>query len=122
MHDQAFPRTRRLGKRAEFRRTYDEGKKLAGRHLVLFFRSTEARGLRLGLTVTRHVGNSVVRNRIRRRLREIYRREVRQILDGNRWFCADLVVNVRPGATGVDLDALAEDFTRLARRVGERAE
>lgn len=64
----------RLKKRAEFLRVAGRGRKIAMPGLILQVLPTEAAaGLRAGFTVTRKVGNAVVRNRTRRRLKEALR-------------------------------------------------
>ena len=120
MSGEAFPRSHRLARRSDFRKTYDEGKKLAGRYLVLFVRPSEAGAIRLGLTVTKRVGCAAERNRARRRLREVFRRGARATLERNRWTGTDVVVNLRDGAAEAGVRELAEDFDRLLRRLGER--
>ena len=120
MSGEAFPRSHRLARRSDFRKTYDEGKKLAGRYLVLFVRPGEAGSIRLGLTVTKRIGCAVERNRARRRLREVFRREARATLEKSRWVGADVVVNLRESGASAGVRELAEDFGRILRRLGER--
>ena len=55
-----------------FRRAYNRGKSAADGRLVLYVRGNGQKGNRLGFTVSTKVGCAVVRNRVRRRLREIY--------------------------------------------------
>ncbi len=71
----AFPKAVRLRRRAEFLRVQERGLKIsADLVLVLVLPNERADGLtRAGFTVSTKVGNAVVRNRIRRRLRELYR-------------------------------------------------
>ena len=120
MNGEVFPRSHRLARRSDFRKTYDEGRKLAGRYLVLFVRPNGAGTIRLGLTVTKRIGCAVERTRARRRLREIFRREARATLERNRWTGTDVVVNLREGAAGAGVRDLSDDFGRLLRRLGER--
>jgi ribonuclease P protein component len=120
MSGEAFPRSHRLARRSDFRKTYDEGKKLAGRYLVLFIRPGETGSIRLGLTVTKRIGCAVERNRARRRLREVFRLEARALLERNRWTGADVVVNLRESGASAGLRELADDFGRIVRRLGER--
>jgi ribonuclease P protein component len=120
MSGEAFPRSHRLARRSDFRKAYDEGKKLAGRHLVLFVRPSESGTIRLGLTVTKRIGCAVERNRARRRLREVFRRDARATLERNGWSGTDVVVNLRDGAASVGLRELSDDFGRILRRLGER--
>ena len=56
----------------EFRRLYHRGTSSAGRHLVLYCRKNRLGHNRLGVTVSVKLGHAVVRNRARRRLREVY--------------------------------------------------
>lgn len=106
----------RLRRRAEFQRVYAHGIKVAGRFLVLFFMRGEESVCRLGITATRRIGNAVVRNRARRRIRELVRRDHEAVagLDG------DLVVNVRRGVVEVAWPELEEDFARCVGRVRRR--
>ena len=56
-----------------FRRLYHKGKSCANKYLVLYCRKNGSQENRIGLTVSGKLGHAVVRNKIRRRLREIYR-------------------------------------------------
>ncbi len=56
-----------------FRRVYAKGKSAAGPALVVYARRSGRKGNRLGVTVSTKVGKAVVRNRVRRRLKEAYR-------------------------------------------------
>jgi ribonuclease P protein component len=120
MSGEAFPRSHRIARRSDFRRTYADGRKLAGRYLVLFIRPNETGTIRLGLTVTKKVGTAAERNRARRRLREIFRREARVSLERNRWTGSDVVLNLRVGSADAGLRDLQGDFARLIQRLGER--
>ena len=66
---------------------------------------------RLGVTVSRRVGNAVVRNRVKRQIREWFRRVGREALTGS-----DVVVIARPGAGALDGAASARELTGLATR------
>jgi ribonuclease P protein component len=88
--------TLRLKRRAEFLRVAAKGRKVAVHGLVLQALAREDKApARLGFTVTRKVGNAVVRNRTRRRLKE----------------AARLLLAERP-VTGVDLVLIGRDATR----------
>ena len=63
---------------------------------------------RLGITVSRRVGNAVVRNRLKRRVREWYRRERSALASG-----LDLVVIARPAAAKLDSAATSAQLTAL---------
>lgn len=65
---------------------------------------------RLGLTVSRRVGNAVVRNRVKRRIREWFRREGRAALAGQ-----DLVVIARPCAAALAGRDVAAELSELVR-------
>jgi ribonuclease P protein component len=69
-----FPKTKRLRKRAEFQRVYEEGARWTNVYFSGFCRKTGGQETsRVGLTVPRAVGNAVNRNRVKRRLREAIR-------------------------------------------------
>ena len=69
---------------------------------------------RLGLSVSRRVGNAVTRNVVRRRLREVFHASLDEVPGS--W---DLVVSARPEAAGAGLDELNQEFARSLRRLAE---
>jgi len=89
---------RRLSRSAEFERVYRQGRSKSNRYLVLYAfprEEDDARehGPRLGLSVSRRVGGSVERNRVKRTLREAFWAEAERLPDGS-----DYVVVARPDA------------------------
>ncbi|MDE3181753.1 MAG: ribonuclease P protein component, partial [Acidobacteriota bacterium] len=63
----------RLLHRPEFRRVYEEGRRGSARVCTIFYRSNGLGRTRLGITTPKSLGSAVKRNRIRRRLREVFR-------------------------------------------------
>ena len=96
-----------------FRRIYAKGKSLALPAVVLYCRKNGAGENRLGLTVGTKVGKAVHRNRIRRRLREIYRLHEGEFRTG--W---DIVAVARTKAREVSYQELEADFLRAAVKLG----
>lgn len=97
---------------AEFRKIYDNGVRLSTPLFAAFVLATEAgSGARLGLTVPRAVGGAVDRNRIKRRLRELFR--LRRGAFGD----CDLVLNPRKTI----LKASTAEIERALGKVMERA-
>ena len=65
--------TTSLNKNYEFKRLYNKGKNAISQFVVVYCRRNGTKKNRLGITVSSKIGGAVVRNRIRRRLKEIYR-------------------------------------------------
>ena len=108
----------RLRRRADFLRCYRRGRRHHGRLITLYVvqRGPAAQQARLGITVTRKVGGAVVRHRVKRRIREIYRRwELRRRLPA-----LDLVVHAKPQAREADFEALRSEMIDLLEPLGER--
>ena len=72
----------RLRKNMEFRRVYNGGKSYWNRNLILYVRKNDLENSRIGITITKKIGNAVVRNRIRRRMKEIIRLKLGNIKPG----------------------------------------
>ena len=62
-----------LKKNADFQKVYNEGVSFANKYLVMYVRKNGTDGNRLGISVSKKVGNSVVRHRVTRLIRESYR-------------------------------------------------
>lgn len=71
-----------LKKNNDFRRLYAKGKSAATPLVVVYYRRTGNPGNRVGITVSNKIGKAVIRNRVRRRLREIYRRNEQKLRRG----------------------------------------
>jgi len=69
--DETLPRRRRIAERRDFQLTYDAGAKRHGRFVVAFARAGAAAEARLGITVTKKVGDATLRNLLKRRVREM---------------------------------------------------
>ena len=95
-----------------FRRAYNRGKSAVDSRLALYVRRNGRKTNRLGLTVSTKVGCAVVRNRIRRRLREIYRLHEDGITPG-----MDVVVVARTRAASSNYRQLEKSFLKLADRL-----
>jgi len=105
----------RLTRRAEFLRTAAKGRKAAATGLVLQALSREDQGpVRLGFTVTKRIGNAVIRNRTRRRLKEA----ARLVLAEHDVSGVDLVLIGREATRGRDFAALRRDLLGALVRVG----
>jgi ribonuclease P protein component len=103
---------RRLKLSREFDRVRNEGHTMRGSLLMLGVLQSESdAGLRVGFITSRRVGGAVVRNRVRRRLREIVRWHQHTLVSGL-W----LVVVARPASARARSAALEEEWLRLARR------
>ena len=104
----------RLKRRAEFLLAAKAGRKAAMPGMVVQVRPRDDAGpLRVGFTVTKKVGNAVVRNRTRRRLREAAR-----LVLGAGGPSADIVLIGRDTTRSRDFAALQEDLRRALRRAG----
>lgn len=108
----SFGRDRRLTRTAEFARVRVEGKAQRGSFMILGVLETgDASQFRAGFVTSKSVGGAVVRNRVRRRLRDLVRRHQHQVRSGN-W----LVTIARPAAARASYTALEDEWLRLAKR------
>ena len=102
-----------LKKNSDFRRLYAKGKSAVTPYLVLYARPNRLGENRLGYTVSVKLGHAVVRNRVRRRLREIYRLNAPQLRQGH-----DIVIVARSRAVGSEYRKLNAAFLRACESLG----
>jgi len=95
-----------------FRRLYSTSGH-ANSYLVLYARKNRTATNRVGITVGKKLGGAVVRNRVRRRLREVYRLNEARFTPG--W---DIVVVARSRCIKADFGKLTESYLSLAEKAG----
>jgi ribonuclease P protein component len=110
--DQGLAREQRIRRRAEFLRCYREGRRRGGRHSTLFYADGPPPDPRLGVTASRKVGKAVVRQRVRRRVREIVRRWPAR----DRLPELDVVIHLKNDATALGFDELRGVLEGLLER------
>ena len=102
-----------LNKNYEFRRLYAKGRSAVTPTLVVYMRRVKRDTNRVGITVTVKLGKAVVRNRVRRRLREIYRLHEGELSRG-----IELVLVARGRSTDAAYARLEQDFLTCCERLG----
>lgn len=112
MTDQSFPKSARVRSQADFDRVYQNSEFVADDFLVLKGCRNGTSETRIGLSVSKKVGNAVVRNRWKRLIREAFRRQRSELPVG-----LDLVARPRKGAK-----CEAEGIYRSVKRLAERLE
>jgi len=118
-----FPKSSRILRSADFRLVYDHGFRVSSPLFAAFCRARESDtnelggdwGARLGLTVPRAVGKAVVRNRIKRRLREVFRLHRAKIAP--KW---DIVLNPRRAALEAEFGQIEREMGRVIDKCNSR--
>jgi ribonuclease P protein component len=109
-----FPAQRRLKLPRQFNQVRIEGKTVRGTLLTLGTLQVEGEeAFRVGFVTARRIGGAVVRNRVRRRLREVVRRRQHELVSGV-W----IVVIARPAAAAAASTMLEKEWLKLAQRAG----
>ena len=102
-----------LNSNHEFRRLYQKGKSAVSPFLAVYCRKKMYGARRLGITVSTKVGKAVVRNRVRRRIREAYRLHELQ-------FCehVDVVIVARVRCVRASFQQIEKSLLQLAEQLG----
>ena len=102
-----------LKRNADFQNVYKNGKSYANRHLVLYVLENQTGRNRLGISVSKKVGNSVVRHRVTRLIRESYRLHEDMFNSG-----LDMVVIARKSAKDKTYQDIESAFLHLGKLHG----
>ncbi|PJN49577.1 Ribonuclease P protein component [Paenibacillus sp. GM2FR] len=102
----------RLRNRADFSRVYRHGKSFANHQFVVYWsRKKEVEQFRVGVSCSKKIGNAVVRNRMRRLVKEIVRLHQHQIIEH-----VDLIFIVRKGALDKSYQELEKSVLHVLRK------
>ncbi len=109
---EGFPWHYRIVRGSDYRAVYDAGLKLHSERFVLFAKANALGHHRLGITVSRKIGGAVIRNRVKRLFREIFRKSAAEIHPS-----FDLVFNAKRGSATAGYVELREEFLAAASRI-----
>jgi len=110
---QRFRPEDRIRRKAEFERAYSSGRRISSKLFTLIALTSEHGRSRLGVTISKKVGGAVVRNAVRRRIREAFRRNRNAIVSD-----IDIIIHVRPAASEARFHELEAEFLGALRRYG----
>lgn len=110
-HD--FPKSERLLKRGDFLRLSARGRKVHAAHFIVIREDRDGASVRVGITVSRKTGNAVVRNRIKRMVREFYR------LNKGLFAAADYNIIAKPGAARLEFPELVRELSAAVQRLSK---
>lgn len=102
-----------LKKNSDFQKVYKTGRSYANKYLVMYILEKESEDVRLGISVSKKVGNSVVRHRVTRLIRESYRLNKDVFSSG-----LDIVVVARVSAKGRNFHEIESAFLHLIKMHG----
>jgi ribonuclease P protein component len=102
---EAFPQEIRIVRSSDYRAIYKAGRKIHSKRFILFIRTNDVGHSRLGLTVSRKIGGAVVRNRVKRLFREIFRKSTGEIPTQ-----LDIVINAKTGCIKASYLELRAEF------------
>lgn len=108
-------RTMTVKENYEFRRIYAKGRSGVSPQLVIYVRQNHSGHNRIGVTVSKKLGNAVVRNRVRRRIREIFRLNQKELVQGY-----DMIVVARTRAVSAEYHELDRAFLTVCGKLGLR--
>jgi len=104
-------RINRLKKRYQFNYVYKSGEHFSGEHMVLYVVSSKTKNIKVGLAVTKKIGKAVVRNRVRRQLREIIKKQVPNLKQNY-----NIIVVARENITSTSFENLTNEFLKLIKK------
>jgi len=99
-----------IKKTKDFQKVYRKGKSFANSYIVMYVNKTEEEKTKLGISVSKKVGNSVVRHRITRLIRECFRLNKEKFISG-----IDIVIIARTGAKDIDYSKMESAILHLGK-------
>ena len=104
-------RVNRLKKRYQFNYVYKSGEHFSSEHLVLYVSSSKTKSIKVGFAVTKKVGHAVVRNKIRRRLREIVQKQLPNLKQNY-----NIIVVAKENIAGASFEKLSIEMNKLLKK------
>jgi len=107
-----FNRTHGLKKDSDFRKVYKHGKSFANRYLVMYILNNKSENSRIGISVSKKVGKAIIRNKVRRRIKEAYRLNIDEKIKNG----YDIVFIARVAIKDADYVDIEKSMKHLIRK------
>ena len=107
-----FNRTHGLKKDSDFRKVYKHGKSFANRYLVMYILNNKSEYSRIGISVSKKVGKAIIRNKVRRRIKEAYRLNIDEKIKNG----YDIVFIARVAIKDADYVDIEKSMKHLIRK------
>ena len=101
----------RITRSQQYSFVYKKGRRLAGKYLIVFLVQSDYHGRRFGIVTSKKIGNAVTRNRAKRQIREVIRKNLSGLPKGY-----DVVVVARYTVKEATFGLIESDFLRLIRK------
>jgi ribonuclease P protein component len=101
----------RISRGKEYRFIYNNGRKIIGKYMILFLSENQLTYNRFGIVTSKKTGNAVIRNRAKRQIREVIRKNLKNLQPGY-----DIVVVARYNIKDAIFDLIESDFLKLMRK------
>lgn len=98
----------RLRKNSEFKKVYQQGKSVPSKFVVLYFKQNRRQKTRIGISVSKKIGGSVVRSRAKRILREAVRHHLGELVPG-----VDIILIARRAIKGIKSTEVEQSLVKL---------
>lgn len=103
----------RISSSKEYNNIYQNGKKIQGRYIIVFFQKGGTKFSRFGIVTSKKIGNAVVRNRVKRRLRAIVHDNLDKICGSY-----NIVIVARYNISNAAYENLEQDFFKVMKKAG----
>lgn len=104
---------RRISRSKDYGRIYKQGRRLGGKYIIVFALANQLPYSRFGVVTSKKVGNAVIRNRAKRQLRELIRKNLAHLQPGY-----DVVIVARYNIKAAIFAEIEKDFLRSMKRIG----
>ncbi|MCX7973018.1 MAG: ribonuclease P protein component [Candidatus Aminicenantes bacterium] len=113
--DEGLRAHERIRKKKDFLFLYQKGHRVKGKYFNLIYHENNLGYSRLGVVVSRKIGKAVLRNKIKRWVRELFRRNKSRIP-----FPMDILVVATQGIEGISWQVYREEYFRTLNRIAHR--
>lgn len=105
----------RICRGKEYSGIYKQGRRIAGQFMIIFLKENQLKRNRFGIVTSKKIGNAVIRNRAKRQIREVIRKNLNDLPN-----YYDIVVVARFNIKATGFELIEKDFLRLIRKASTK--